>query len=472
MGPRTGRIAYGIALVLGAVPLWVTARLPMVDLPQHLHLISVLHRLHDPSTLYPVAFQARGNLTPYLGYYYLVSALNWLMPLHAANALALTAYVIGLPLSMGFLLRSLGLPRWPSVLAIPFAYGDSFAWGFLNWITAIPLALLCCGFFVRAITEPARRVRWAAWEAVTLVAVLLFHVQAFAFLALALPFLLVTVGTGLEPHREGAPGWKRWVMPRVAAVVAVVPGVVLFLLWVVIRVGEPAEIQPGVPWKAWGPMLSPQNLSFKPFEQNRSDLLAVLANMLRDGSDRYALWAVAAIAVAGLLLGLKAGTRSEKRAWRGVLQVAGLAVIALAMFFALPFDIRGYIYYLNTRYAHLAAPLVLAAIPPVRAELRRYLLYAGLGVGALVAFTLGRGFAAFGDESRPLAELAERVPPRPRVMGLIYATGSAVVKHPVYLHAAAVVARAGGGITNFSFALTPHSPLEYRIPPPDRKSVV
>jgi hypothetical protein len=51
-------------------------------------------------------------------------------------------------------------------------------------------------------------------------------------------------------------------------------------------------------------------------------------------------------------------------------------------------------------------------------------------------------------------------------MGLIYATGSRAVTHPVYLHSSCVVARERGGLTNFSFALTPHSPLMYRGPPP------
>jgi hypothetical protein len=36
----------------------------------------------------------------------------------------------------------------------------------------------------------------------------------------------------------------------------------------------------------------------------------------------------------------------------------------------------------------------------------------------------------------------------------------------VYLHASCVVARERGGLTNFSFALTPHSPLMYRGTPP------
>ena len=55
------------------------------------------------------------------------------------------------------------------------------------------------------------------------------------------------------------------------------------------------------PWKAWGPLFSERNLAFKPFAQNLSELPAVLANQLRDGSDRWALGAVALLGVAALL---------------------------------------------------------------------------------------------------------------------------------------------------------------------------
>ncbi|MGQ0504823.1 MAG: hypothetical protein ACT4TC_05845, partial [Myxococcaceae bacterium] len=49
----------GLALVAAVLPLWVTQSLPFVDLPQHLHLISVLHRIDDPTTLYPQVFALR-----------------------------------------------------------------------------------------------------------------------------------------------------------------------------------------------------------------------------------------------------------------------------------------------------------------------------------------------------------------------------------------------------------------------------
>jgi hypothetical protein len=460
---RTDRLVYAAALVLGALPLWLSTHLPMVDLPQHLHLISVLHRLEDPTTLYPQLFAARHELTPYLGYYHAVSLLHWLLPLDTANRLFLSAYVVGLPLSLAFLLRGLGRPAWPSLLALPFAYGDSFGWGFVNYLAALPLALLCCGLFVRALTDPGRRHVWAAGLAACLVAVLLFHVQGFAFLGLALPWLLLTTPV---PEDTGARGLAARLRPRLPALVGVVPGVGLFLSWVVLRLGQPSEVEVGAPWKAWGPLLSPQNLAWKGFAQNRAELLDVLANLLRDGSDRWPLYAVGAVAVGAGVLGLVRGAPSGEGSVARF-RMGGLALLALGLYFLLPFDIRGYVYYLNTRYAHLAAALAVASLPVTRASLRRPLLWASAACALVLALVLGRGFRDFSREAAEWDALVEATAPRPRVMGLVFDTGSRVVRHPVFLHGAAELARARGGSTNFSFALTPHSPLRYRgVPPP------
>ncbi|HEX4803402.1 MAG TPA: hypothetical protein VFV14_07815, partial [Myxococcaceae bacterium] len=391
------------------LPLWSTTHLPMVDLPQHLHLISVLHRIDDPTTIYPKLFAVRAELTPYLGYYYAVSFLNWFLPIEVANQVFLTAYVVGFPLGLAFLLRSLGRPSWPSLLAVPFAYGDSFAWGFVNYCSALPLAFFSCGLIVRAISDQHRRRAWAIWLAVTLVLTLLFHVQVFAFVALAFLALLLTTRAPEDPrsvssfgpgraksiHTSGSSGrltseapsdpdveipratrpttyhlqrWRELLAVRVPALVAAVPSAVLFAVWVVGRVGQPTEVEYGAPWKAWGPLLSPSNLSFKSFAQNRDELFAVLANMLRDGSDRYAVYGVGIAAAAAVVLGAWPAQRQPTsegpiERWR----ILGLGVIALALYFLLPFDIRGYMYYLNTRYAHLAAALLVCAVPPLRA---------------------------------------------------------------------------------------------------------
>lgn len=454
---------YPVAVLVAAAPLWATELLPMVDLPQHLHLISALRRLDDPTTLYPQLFERRGEFTPYLGYYHLVGLLGWLLPLELANRLFLSACVIALPLSVAFLLEALERPTWPSLLAIPFAYGDAFGWGFLNYLSSIPLALLACGAFVRAITAPAAgaRMRWSWTCGALVLLVLAFHVQTFAFLGLALPLLLLTTAAP-----EDAAGGVR-LRARLPVVAAMLPAVTLFLGWVALRASRPSPIAPGEPWKAWGPALSPQNLSVKPPGQNLEELFSLGGNLLRGGADAWPMRAALAVGAVACLLALFAHLRGEPRVrgvgrWRGLL----LGGAALVLFFALPFDVRGYIYYLNTRYLHLVWPLLLAALPTLRTDVRDRLMLAAALVPVATAAVLGHGFARFDDEARALVALRADVAARPMVMGLIHAAGSRHLNHPVYLHSAAELARAGGGAANFSFASTPHSPLRFRGAPP------
>lgn len=467
---RPNRLLYVVGLALGVLPLWASSQLPMVDLPQHLHLISVLHRIDDPTTLYPKLFAIRGELTPYLGYYYAVSFLNWFLPLGIANKLFLSAYVIGMPLGLAFLLRSLGRPSWPSLLSLPFAYGDSFAWGFVNYCSALPIAFFACAAFVRSISDPHRRKAWAAALAVSLVLTLLFHVQVFAFLGLALPLLLLATRAAEDDAalRSRPVRIRALLGPRAAALAATLPALALFGVWVVARIGQPTEIRYGAPWMAWGPLLSQSNLSFKSFAQNRDELFGVLANQLRDGSDRYALYATALVAAAAVVLGCLPSTRKSEAVegrlgrWR----ILALGLLALLLYFALPFDIRGYIYYLNTRYAHLAAALLICAVPPVRPAVGRLLTAGAVACAALLGIVLAQGFVAFGREASAVDRLAPQCPPTPMVMGLIFNPFSRVVTHPVYLHSAATLALERGGATNFSFARTPHSPVRYRSAPP------
>jgi hypothetical protein len=473
--PSSAHIAWGFALLCAVVPLWSSQALPLVDLPQHLHLISVLHRLDDASTLYPEMFAQRPELTPYLGYYYAVSALHYLMPLEVANRLFLSAYVAGLALSLGFFLRALRRPSWPALLALPFAYGDSFAWGFVNFCAALPLAITCCALFVLAITDPTRRTRSALGLGFSLTAVLLFHVQVFAWLAGALPLLLL-----MTPAPEGPTSLRA----RLPALVGVLPGVLLFLAWMGTRLGHEPEIAPGEPWKAWGPMLSEQNLAYKSFDQNLADLVLpkelsfpILGSITSDGSDQYAVRLVFALALAATLLALvirfgsgaraRASARALLEGHIARLRLPALFGLSLAMFFLLPFDIRGYSYYMNTRYSHLAAALLVCCVPPLSVRLSRWAVWAAALAAPVLAVPLTQAFVGFDEESRPLRALAAAAGEKPRVMGLIYRTSSRHVRYPVYIHAACDVARAKGGLTNFSFAFTPHSPLMYpHLTPP------
>lgn len=434
----------------------------MVDLPQHLHLISVLHDLGSNSTLYPEYFARRPELTPYLGYYYAVDALSSVVSIDLGNRLFLSLYVCGMPLSLAFLLRSLRRPIWPSLLAVPFAYGDSFAWGFINYCAALPLAFLCCGMAVRAVETGHHRSLWALGLSLGMVAVLLFHLQVFAWLGLAIPWLLWMTKSETR-HQCASPTarLRSFLGARRGALVAVLPSLGLLWLWVASRLRHPPEIAPGQPWKSWGPMLSAQNLSFVPFRQNFDEFLPTLSGMLRSGADRVAVIGSFSIAVAAVVWWLCAQWQ-RRPAPIADCRLVGLAITALTLYFVLPFDIHGVMYYLNTRYAHLAAALIVVSVPILPPHRHRIALTASVALALVCGVVLARGFAAFDRESRPLHELATKLLRRSRTMGLIYDPYSNVVRHPVYLHAGATLARRCGGIANFSFATTPHSPLMYR----------
>ena len=286
------------------------------------------------------------------------------------------------------------------------------------------------------------------------------------------------------------------------AVLGVMPGVLLFVLWVGLRVGQPQEIAPGQPWRSWGPILSKENLGWKSLEQNVGEFVSVaktpegstelnfpiLAGMTHDGSDQRAVRLVFLIALAAMLFGFSRAVgcavlsyRASKSLLGGLSglfklpneegpiarwRIGGLMALALTLYLALPFDIRGYMYYLNTRYAHLVAALLVCSVPALPELWARRLVYLPVAAAVMLMLPLRSAFQAFDLESRALTELARSAGPRPKVMGLIYATGSQAMTHPLYLHAGCVVARERGGLTNFSFALTPHSPLMYRGPPP------
>jgi hypothetical protein len=452
---RVTFVCWTIALAAAASPLWVSSALPMVDAPQHLYLISVLHRLSDPTTVFPQVFEARPGFTPYLGYYYLVSLLNWLLPLELANRLFLSAIVVGLPLSLAFFLRSLNRNTWPALLAIPFSYGDSFAWGFVNYLAAVPVALVCAAFFVRSLTAQNRAANAVAL-AVSLLAVLTFHIQLFLWLAIVLPLLLLTT-----VPREG----YRAVKSRVAALLGVAPAVVLSLVWAVGRFTSPPEIGLDEPWKASGPLLSAANLRFKDFATNKAELYSSLANMLRSQADERAVQVSLAIAVIALLASLVWRAKPQEP-WFERARLPLALGVTLALFFLLPYDIRGLVYGMNTRYASLCAAL--AVCLPSR-PFRHQQLFTTLAAAVSISFAwpMISAFRDFDREHAVIDRLSKSIPSKSKIMAINFNLQTRTFRHALFLHAAAELAMSSGGMCHFTFASTPHSPLRYKgiVPP-------
>lgn len=447
--------AFAVAVAATVWPLWSAHYLPLVDLPQHLHLINVLGHLHDPNTLYPEYFKARDAITPYMGYYYAVWLLARVLDVFSANALFLTLVAVAAPLSVGALARQLGGSFWIGILACPLFYGDNLYWGFINYCAALPLLFFAMAVFVAVLEgPPSSRYGKELALGLLLIAVQLTHVQAFVYAGVALPILLA-----LSPSDRAR---------RIRAVLAVVPAVLLFAIWSLGRLGEKPVVAPGQPWRAWGPLLSPQNLAFNPVDKNWEQLTSLLANGFRDQSDRPVITLMLVIAVVLLVLGGVAA-REKGAAWWRIAKLRGplLAAVALAMFLFMPFDVRGYMYYVNFRFAELFALVLVASLPfPAHLWAQRTFVGASTLVCVWYGSTIADHFKRFDMEANAVDAAIAATGPKPKIMALSFDTSSAVLTHPAYLHFASYVALAHGGITSFSFAATEHSPLQFVVPLP------
>ena len=155
------------------------------------------------------------------------------------------------------------------------------------------------------------------------------------------------------------------------ALLSTVPAVVLFGVWGAGRLLAPAEVEEGAPWKAWGPLLSPSAIwpsshSGRTWTSSRRCSRTSSGTAATAGASGRSWRSRSWPSCSGSPVGDRLRARARLERWR----LPGLALLAGALFLLLPFDIRGAVYYLNTRYAHLAAPLAVAALPPLAARVR------------------------------------------------------------------------------------------------------
>lgn len=463
--PRLEVLAWGFALVIAILPLWVARELPLVDLPQHRYVLAALGHLDDPATLYPRYFEARSGFRPYLGYYAVVGLLDRAMPADVADRVFLSVVVAAFPLAVAFLLLGLGRPAWPALLSIPFAYGDAFGWGYLNYCASLPLLFASLGLWVRALADDRRRSGWLAGLIVCLPALAATHPGPAFYLALGFPFLLLTTPA---PEDATAPGLVGWLRTRIGALAILgwcALGVAIYGASIALR---SRSVAAAMARSDWSGLLAQRHLEFRPPIESLRVLPDLFANLLRDGTDRVGPIATALVALAAVAAARTGIARAPAPAGRWVERARpiGLVVIAVLLYVALPLHAYGFVGDLSPRFAPLVAALAVGLVPGLAGRTRLVFVCLAAGVSLATAIPLVRGFRAFDRESAPLREMIAAAGDRPTVMGLVYDRDSRVMRHPVYLHAAASVARARGGIPNYTLARWSIAPLRHRAAPP------
>jgi hypothetical protein len=461
--PRLPLAVWIVASLACVAPLWVARDLPMVDLPQHLYVLEALRHLHDAGSIFAQTFEAHFRYVPYLGYYAVVGTLQWLLPLEVANRVCLSLVVLAFPLSVAMLLAAMRRPTWPALLAAPLAYGDNFAWGFVNTLMATPLAVMTLALFVRALSRPEERARCSGACAVVAVAGFLTHPAPLAFLVLAVPWALLTTRA---PDDAPGQGWLDGLRRRAIPLAGLLPLALAALAWLATSGSEPSAA-PGGGHSALGGLFAADAVR-ETLRANLGAFLWLLANILQDGTDSLALLATIILMLVAPITRLfeDAPAPALRPTWRERVRPWGLVAIAFALFLALPLTIRGQIMYLSPRFAVLTALLALTLAPRLGRRSAAVLETSSAVTVVAGGLLLVRGFLAFDHEASALRRLAPACSDAPRILALIFDPYSGVVERPVYLHGAAVLARLRHGLPNYTLAGGNQIPLRYRNGPP------
>ena len=140
MSSSISRILLVLTAIWGASIFWIAPRPPMADLPQHAGQVAILYDLLTGTS--PWADVFRLNLfTPYLLGYGVALGLSFLMPvamtLKVTLSLAYLAFVYAL---VKLRQRFNADPRLDWFFLLSF-FGPAYAWGFLTFLTAAPVAI-------------------------------------------------------------------------------------------------------------------------------------------------------------------------------------------------------------------------------------------------------------------------------------------------------------------------------------------
>jgi hypothetical protein len=433
------RAAAFLGAALMAVPLWVGRYLPLLDLPQHLALATVLLRHADPEWILAPYFEAQhGELTPYWTHYLALEGLGRLLSMEAAARIFATAYVLALPWAAMALLRALGRPPALGLFSIPLALNGNFYYGFLAYCAGVVLMMWVLALVAREMDAP--RGRRAAAIALLAAALFFTHVQAFAFLLLG---AAVLVPFGDERW------WKRvlraWPLgPAVAA---------LFLPWLYLATTPP----PGV--ERYFPPLDTPGARFQGLGDRSRAFPDAVAGSYQDGTDGilFGAWAIVLIVCA---------RDREAVAVPPLRRALALLLATLVCYFTLPVAIQGQ-WNIAQRFAWLAAllfPFVLRRAPG-------WLPWATLALAAATAANAARQHVSFEREAAPFEAALAALPPGARVLGLIYDPRGAVMERWPYLHFEQYAVVRGGGVAAHSFAANAPLPVrlrtEARVPAPE-----
>jgi hypothetical protein len=403
--------------------------LPMVDVPQHYAMVSILLHHADPAWGFAQRYTFDFVGRPYATVYWLGAALGCVLPLGAAMRIVIAACTVAPIAGAHLLLVATRRSRVWLLPAIPFAFGSLWHWGFLNFLLGTGMFLGGLALVVRLAERPSRR----GSVALALLALLLLftHFHGLAMLLVSSP-VLVWAYAG---ERGRAP-WVRSIAPLVPAAVAAVAFVALTWAqaegsWARVNPGVPERVRRFVEFLAWG---------------------------LPDGAGAMALGALAALVAAAIVLG---GAWPRPR--RVLVALAVTLAAQVAMYLVLPLNTNTATY-VSARHALLVVLLALPLLPVLAGRTLLALRVGGALAAAFGLVTAGRQLVCFDREARDFDGALAAMEPAKRVATLAFSRASSCCGDSSfpYLHFGAYYQAAKGGELSRSFAVVWNVPIRYR----------
>lgn len=433
------RILLCALALVNVAPLVVADYAPISDLPEHAAVIATLRHWNDPAFGFPETYALDLGRTQYLGLYLGGVAFDYATggAEQALRAwLALTG--VALPLSLAFCFGALRLDPRLALFSLPLFWSKPTLIGLFGYVVALPLCLLALGLVAR---EAGQKRTWRQL-ALAVIAVAVFYLHLSALILLVGGAFVVMGCVSRAPVGE-----------RLRRLAWLAPVGALTLAWAVRSpVLDPAAVAFDVELEASfrSPLAALQGLPRSLTNVWRGSLDAVLLGEL------FAAMALLALPWSGAGGSEPDDTRRGRRAARWLFAGAAL------LYFAMPATL-GWLWLLDERYAMVAAIWLPAALAPGPRAWQRWLPFAlaaalALATAALIALE----FARFSTEAAGFRELIERMPPRRRVLMLLYDERSQSARFFPYHHFGAFYRARHGGVVEHAFVELPQSPLRYR----------
>lgn len=419
-------LAYCVLLPIYLVPIFVTRILPGLDLPFHLSLVDMLHKVTLPDSPYAAIFDGSLRISPYLGYLLVLWLLSFVIPVGLAHKLVFAVYIATLPLAMGRLLAACGRSRVPAILGFPICYNMAVHYGFMSFALSLPLLLLPLAELAHLATpqpspttgEVPSDIDWLALLRLALLAaaLFLFHLLHYLF------FLCVAVGAIVLSFTS----LKR----RLVMIAGLVPSFLLFAYW---------QLQERAAATVKGPGLE---YALRLFWQSRRDihlssrlggLSAHLLKGFSDGADRRGAALLLALLTAFVVTGFL-GYQQKKPAVAPRFVVLGPIALAggFLAYLTLPHHMREFdVMTLFPRFSVTLGALLVLAVPAAlsRHSLRtiRLCTAAALALSIYYGVELIRHYYFFAHETADFLRVLDQTPAGGKITGLVFDRHSRVL---------------------------------------------